>query len=284
MTCGDSRRIHDGLNVTVTDLASRVVHLTWRPGEAVPAPLVATEPGGRPVHQLPDNYRLGDQAGIFGVRPEDLTELDGGSSLDQDLRYGIVTLPYAGADPLTCYLHRVGRGQPGARLLVGAIRPDVPALAELVRLVLGLRLAVTITVTDHSRNAGDPRLVQGDRWDVTVSVPGLPVAPAEPPTGHTPEAATAFCLEYLENAIAGRVPADPTEPIAVPQTLRPVTVDDPTPLLRRLAREHPGQPVAVHYGGVTCQLHLRERDGLVRHLATASTLSAALTDLGLQPG
>ncbi|MEN3608245.1 hypothetical protein AAH979_01730 [Plantactinospora sp. ZYX-F-223] len=281
-TCQGTRRIHHGVNVTVTDLDGRVVHLTWRPGQPVPAPLVASQPGGRPVHQLPDAYRLGTWAGTFGVRPEDLTELDGAATLDQDLRDGVVTLPHVGADPLTCYLHRAGRGQPGARLLVGATRPEVPTLAELVRLVLGLGLAVTVTATDHSRNAGDPRLVQGDSWDVTVGLPGVPVDPAAPPTRNTPEAAIAFCLEYLELAVVRSVPDDPTEPIRVPQAPQPSTVDDPAPLVRRLARHHPGQPVAVHYDGVTCQLHLRERDS-VRHLTTAPTLPAALTDLGLYP-
>ncbi|MBF9135120.1 hypothetical protein I0C86_40290 [Plantactinospora sp. S1510] len=68
-----------------------------------------------PVHQLPEAYQLDGWAGTFDVRPEDLTELDGGGSLDQDLRYGVVALSHAGADLLTCHLRRVGSGQPGAR-------------------------------------------------------------------------------------------------------------------------------------------------------------------------
>lgn len=279
-TCRDTHRIHHGVNVTITDLHSKVVHLTWRPGDPMPAPLVATQPGGRPVHQLPETYQLGEWAGAFGVRPDDLTELDGGGILDHDLRKGVVTLPHSGADPLTCYLHQASRGQPGARLLVAATRPDVPSLADLIRLALGLHLAVTVTVTDHRRNAGDLRLVQGESWDVTISLPGAPVTPADPPTRHTPEAAIAFCLDYLELAIVGGVPDRPTEPVPIPQTLQPVSVDDLVPMLRRLARHHPGQPVAVHYNGVNCQLHLRERD-TTRHLSTAATLPAALTALGL---
>ncbi|WP_433031693.1 hypothetical protein [Plantactinospora sp. CA-290183] len=269
-TCRDTRRIHHGATVTVTDLDNRAVHLSWRPGPPVPAPLVATQPGGRPVHQLPERYRLAGCAGTFAVRPDDLTELDGGGLLDPDLRLGVVTLAQAGADPRSEYLRQAARGQPGARLLVGAVRPDVPTLAELVRLVLGLRLAVTVTATDHSPNHGDPRLVQGERWDVTVTAPGLPVNLADPPAKPTPESAVALCLEYLELAVAGSLPDDPTRPIPVPQTPTPLRVDDPVPLIRRLARHHPGQPVAAHYDGVTCQLHLRDRD-TVRHLGTAAT-------------
>ncbi|GAB3972375.1 hypothetical protein [Plantactinospora veratri] len=307
-TCRDTHRVYRSVTVTLTDLVGRVVHLDWRvdrhgwragdlgwhgdvhtwqagqqgwhTGERVPAPQVATQPGGKPVHQLPDPFRLATWAGRFGVRPDDLTELDGGGEVRHDLRKGVVTLPYPGADPLAEHLHQASRGRPGARLFVLARRPDVPPLADLVRLVLGIRLTVTVTLTDHIDNAGDLRLVQGEGWDVGVEPPGLPVAPHSLPTRPTPEAAIANCLEYLELAVAQRVPEDPTRPIPVPQTPVPVAVDDPVPLIRRLARHHAGQPVAVHYDGVTCQLQVRERDG-VRQLCTAPTLPAALTALGL---
>jgi hypothetical protein len=80
-----------------------------------------------------------------------------------------------------------------------------------------------------------------------------------------------FCREYLDLAIAGlaiagTVPDDPSESIPVPQTPTPVVVHDPVPLIRRLARHHPGQPVAVHYDGVTCRVWLRELgSGVVRN-------------------
>ncbi|MFC6017548.1 hypothetical protein ACFP2T_15200 [Plantactinospora solaniradicis] len=261
-------------------LAGQAGEETWRTGQHVPAPQVATHPGGKPLHQLPEQFRLAGWADHFGVRPEDLVELDGGGSLDHNLRDGTVTLHRLGADPLTEYLSCASRGRPGGRLFVLARRPDVPPLADLVRLVLGLRLTVTITLTDHLNNAGDLRLVQGEGWDVTINHPGQPPAPADPPSRSTPEAAVAYCLEFLELAIAGNLPADPSEPIPLPQTPTPIVVDDPVPLLRRLARHHPGQPVAVHYDGVTCQVWLRERDD-VRQLATAPTLPAAIGALGL---
>ncbi|WP_422770956.1 hypothetical protein ACN28C_30615 [Plantactinospora sp. WMMC1484] len=253
---------------------------TWRTGQQLPAPHVATHPGGKPLHQLPDHFRLAGWADHFGVRPEDLVELDGGGTLDHNLRKGTVTLDWPDADPLTEYLCGAARGRPGGRLFVLARRPDVPPLADLVRLVLGLRLTVTITLVDHVRNAGDLRLIQGESWDVTISVPGRLPAPADPPTRSTPEAATAYCLEYLELAIAGNVPDNPDQPIPVPQTPTPIVVDDPVPLLRRLARHHPGQSVAVHYDGVTCHVWLRERDD-VRQIAAAPTLSVAIGALGL---
>ncbi|MFY1690820.1 hypothetical protein [Plantactinospora sp. WMMB782] len=307
-TCRDSHRIHHSLTVTLTDLADRVTHLHWQvdrhgwragdltwhgdahpsaageqgwqAGERISAPHVATQPGGKPVHQLPDPFRLATWAGRFGVRPDDLTELDGGGSIGQGLLDGTVTVPYAGADPLAEHLRQASRGRPGARLFVLARRPDVPPLADLVRLLLGLRLTVTVTLVDHGDNAGDPRLVQGEGWDVGVEPPGLPVAPDALPVGPTPEAAIARCLEHLEIAVARRVPDDPAQPIPVPQTPVPVEVDDPVPLIRRLARQHVGQPVAVHYAGLVCQLLLHDRDG-VRRLCTAPTLPGALAALGL---
>jgi len=308
-TCHDSRRLYRDVTITITDLTSRVIHLTWRvdatgwrtgeiswyvadagtvhagdqtwrAGERIAAPHVATHPGGKPLHQLPTPFRLGEWARAFGVRPEDLTDLDGGGDIGTGLRTGTITLHRPGDDPLTGYLTEAARGRPGARVFVLARRPDVPPLADLVRLVLGLRLAVTVTLVDHVRNTGDLRLVQGESWDVTIRPPGAPVVPADPPTRSTPEAAVAFCLDYLELAIAGSVPDDPDAPIPVPQTPTPAIVDDPVPLLRRLARHHAGHPVAVHYAGTTCQVWLRDRDG-VRHLATAPSLPAALDALTL---
>ncbi|MEQ4303100.1 hypothetical protein ABNF97_17180 [Plantactinospora sp. B6F1] len=310
-TCRGSRRLHQTVTVTITDLTCRVVHLTWqadptgwqtgelgwhiapdtvpggerswRTGRRVAAPHVATQPGGKPLHQLPGRFRLAEWAATFGVRPDDLTELDGGGDLDHDLRHGTVTLHRPGDDPLTAHLTTAARGRPGARLFVLARRPDVPSLADLVRLALGLHLTLTVTVVDHVRNTGDLRLVQGERWEVNVGPASGPVTPADRPIRSTPEAAIAFCLDYLGLAIAGTVPDDPVDPIPVPQCPNPIEVADPVPLLRRLARHHAGQPVAVHFTAATCEIVLREPDG-VRPLVTAATLPAAIGALGLAPG
>lgn len=302
------------MTITITDLADQVVHLNWhtsatgwrtgvrvwrtgdhrpdgiptrptgqevwRSGQWVPAPHVATHPGGKPLHQLPAQFRLAGWADTFGIRPQDMVELDGGGLLDHNLRDGLVTLHRPDANPLTEYVSHAARGRPGARLFVLARRPDVPPLAHLIRLVLGLGLAVTVTVTDHAPNTGDPRLVQGESWDVTISRLDRPPAPATAPTRPTPEAAIAFCLDFLELAIAGNIPDTPDQPIPVPHTPTPIEVDDPLPLLRRLARHHAGQPVAVHYARGTCQVWLRDRHH-VHRLATAPTLPAALGALGL---
>ncbi|GAB3799364.1 hypothetical protein GCM10027605_12760 [Micromonospora zhanjiangensis] len=183
-TCRGSHRRHHAVAVTLTDLRHRVVHQTWRPTPGTPAPLVATQPGGKPVHQLPDRYRLARWAPTFRVRPEDLTEADLGQPLGQDLRDGTVTLPYAGADPLTEHLHAIGRGLPGARLLVLACAPDVPPLTELIRLAHGLHLAIVITVEDHRQHDGDPLRVHGHRWEVDVVPPdALPTGPDGPAAG-----------------------------------------------------------------------------------------------------
>ncbi|MDG4829167.1 hypothetical protein O7627_07585 [Solwaraspora sp. WMMD1047] len=274
--CGDSRRIYRGAAVTISDLATRVTHLNWT-GGAADAPLVATQPGGKPVHQLPAGWRLAGWATSFGVRPEELSELDRGGPIGDELRDGIVTVDHAGADPVLTNLAEVTRGRPAARVLVSAVRPDVPPLAAVIRLGIGLGLAVTVTIRDHIGNVGDPRLIQGESWDVRVGSD-----PADPPCHHTIEAAVASFLGSLEITVSAAVPADPAVPIAVPQALA-TALDpiDPVRLIRRLGRHHAGQAVAVRYERGGCHLHLRERDE-IRHLATAPDLVTALTALGLR--
>ena len=154
--------------VTVTDLRHRVVHLTWQAGTPEVAPLVATQPNGRPVVQLPDRYRLGSWAAVLGARPEDLRDADGGHDLDRNLRDGYVTLPWAGADPLGEHVRAAGRGTAAGRLIVVAAPPDAPPLVELLRLALGLDLALVVAVCDLRHNDGDPLLADGLRWSVEV--------------------------------------------------------------------------------------------------------------------
>jgi hypothetical protein len=279
-TCRGSHRQHQAIAVTITDLRRRVVHQTWRPTPGTPTPLVASQPGGKPVHQLPDRYRLARWAPTFRVRPEDLTEADTGHDIGQDLRDGTVTLPYAGADPLTQYIRSAGRGLPGARLLVIAAAPDAPPLTDLIRLALGLHLVIAITAEDHRHHDTDPLRIHGHRWQVEIVPPGDPSTRLNPPLQSSPEAAVAYCLTYLENALAHTVPDDPDQAVGVPQNPPCAAVDDPTPLILRLAHHHAGQPVTVYVDRTSYRLFLHERDG-IRQLAQGRTLAAALTALGL---
>ena len=49
---------------------------------------------------------------------------DGGHEIDHALRGGHVTLPWAGVDPVAEHVRAAGRGQPAARPIVTAVRPD----------------------------------------------------------------------------------------------------------------------------------------------------------------
>jgi hypothetical protein len=178
------------------------------------APLVATQPGGKPVVQLPERYRIGRLATSVGQLPDDLTELDGGGQIYQDLCDGIVTLHRPDSEPLAEQIALVTRGKPGGRLLLAARPPDVPPLAELIRITLGLHLAIAITVEDHRLDAGDPLRIHGMRWDIEVSSADLPMALIGQPYQPSLPAAVADCLTYLELALAATVPADPHQPVA----------------------------------------------------------------------
>ncbi|WP_326561265.1 hypothetical protein [Micromonospora sp. NBC_01796] len=279
-TCGDSHRIHSGVVVTITDLGRRVEHLRWRAGEVVPSPQVATHPNGKPLVQLPDRYRLDAEAGRIGVRPEDLTELDGGWPVDQDLREGLVTLHRSDVDGLTQFVARAGRGHPGARLLVLTAPPDVPSLAELVRLAVGLGLGLVVTLRDNRINAADPTRVHGISWHVEFTPADPPTVTIDPPTRPSLAAAVAYSLEYLETALAEEVPTDPAQPIPAPQCAEPTTIEDPERLIRRLAARHGGEQVSVHFGVNECHVYLREQDDL-RPLATGRDVIAAFAALGV---
>ncbi|RKR89336.1 hypothetical protein BDK92_3680 [Micromonospora pisi] len=278
-TCGDSRRVYHGAVVTVTDLADRVIHENWS-GQPVDAPLVATQPGGKPVVQLPEQHRLARLTGHFDQRPDVLTELDGGHQFGQDLRDGIVTVHRPGDDPLAEQIARATRGRPGARLLLSARPPAAPPLAELIGIALGLHLAIAITVQNHRLDAGDPLRVHGESWDVEITAAD-PAAPfTDLPLHRSLPAAVADCVTYLEVALAATVPADPRQPIPVPQTPRPCPVDDPDRLIARLGQHHPGKPITVRFDRTGCTVHLHEY-GVTQVLAKAPTLAAAAAVLGL---
>ncbi|GAA3745169.1 hypothetical protein GCM10022225_30920 [Plantactinospora mayteni] len=271
--CGDTRRRYLGTIVTLSNLRDRVLHLNWEVGPPPPALLVGSQPNGQPVIQLPGRYRLARWAGAFRVRPDDLADLDGGGGVDQDLRDGIVTLPDPDADPLAHYVGYASRGQPGARLFVRAGRPDVPPLADLIRLALGLGLVATVTVQNHRLDESDPLRLHGEGWHVELNAPALPVGVPELPTHPTVETAIADCLDCLDLALAEVVPADPRYPIPVPSSPEPALLDDPLPPLTHLGARYAGQPVTVRFDPAGCHLYLRVNHS-ARHIATAATITA----------
>ncbi|MBF9135087.1 hypothetical protein I0C86_40125 [Plantactinospora sp. S1510] len=260
-TCSGSRRTCHGAVLTVTDLAGRVVHLNWRPDDsAAPATLVGTQPAGQPVVQLADRYRLRPWSSIFGVRPDELVELDSDRAVDHDLLDGIVTVLRPGDDPALSYLATVSRGRPGGRLLVSAAGWDAPPLTRLARVVHGIGLVLRVIVADHRHNAGDPRLVQGLRWQVDV------VGTQSPPDDDTaipshrslPEA-VAYCLRYLGSDLHRSLPTAPDRPIGVPQQpVPPDDLPDPTEQVRELAARHPGQPVTARLVRTGWQVRIPE--------------------------
>ncbi|MEV0216790.1 hypothetical protein [Micromonospora sp. NPDC050695] len=279
-TCLDSRRVYSALTVTVTDL-SRAVHALWRPAAGEPATLVATQPGGKPVYQLRDHYRVARLAAIFGVRPPDLIPVGDvlGHGLDQNLCDGTVTVDGPGMDPAGCYVSSAARGRPGARLIVLARVPDAPPLVDLIRLALGLDLALAVSVCDYRLNEADPLLVHGDWWGVQIVRADAPVEP-DPALSRSLEAAIAVCLEYLENALLAAVPRDPEQPVPAPGLADPPVVADPTVLLSRLGQHYAGQVITARLTRAGCQLWLAERDG-VRPLARAATVADAVAALRL---
>ncbi|GLY24542.1 hypothetical protein Misp04_42740 [Micromonospora sp. NBRC 101691] len=261
-TCGGTRRLRRTVLVTLTDLRHRVVHLTWQAGVPEVTCEVATAPGGLTVVQLPERYRLGAWARVFGVRPEDLAEADGGHAVPRELRDGYVTLPWPGADPVGEYVREVGHGLAAGRLVVTAARPDVPPLVELIRLGVGLDLALHVSLLDLRRHTGHPLRADGRYWSVEVRHRDAPVHPADLPT--RPSLATALdeCLTHLADDLAGLVPADPGVPLPVPLSPARGPVADPVPALLRLAAEHAGRAVTLRFTRAGHTAHLHDGDGI----------------------
>ncbi|WP_433391071.1 hypothetical protein [Micromonospora sp. KLBMP9576] len=270
-TCGGTRRLHQAMLVTLTDLRFRVAHLTWHVGAAEAATLAGTGAGGRAVVRLPGRYRLGAWASVFGVRPQDLVDADGGHDIPPDARDGYVTLPWAGADPVRELVAAVAPALPAARLLVTAVRPDAPPLAELIRLALGLDLALVVSVVDLRNHPADPSRAHGLLWSVEMRAPAAPVCPDDLPERPSLEAAVAHCLDCLDVTLPETVPADPEEPIPVPQSTPRALPADPVPALLRLAARHAGRPLAVRFTRSGCTVH-RHDGGGPRLLAEGSDL------------
>lgn len=307
-SCGGTRRIHHGVVVTLTDLRTRAVHLNWaadggrtarppvldlppparpaippRPGPARRGPDRAgggdrAGADGGPVVRLGEEYRLARWAAVFGVRPGDLTELDGGQPVGAGLRDGLVTLPEPGVDPLRRHLASLARGRPAARVLVHAAVPAGPSLARLLRLALGLDLAALVTVRAPRPRPGDPDADDGPgwAWHVGMSAPEAPVGPVDPVHPGLP-VALARCVAHLGATLAATVPADPYRAVAVPQAPRPYRVEAGVGLLDRLAAAHPGRPVTARFDRAGCAVYLH--DPVPCRLAGAGTLAEVVTGL-----
>ncbi|GAB2934101.1 hypothetical protein GCM10027280_22480 [Micromonospora polyrhachis] len=249
------------------------------------APQVATQPGGKPVRQLPAQYQLGHWARVLDARPADLTYLDGDHRVEQDLLDGTVTVDHLGVDPYARYIADASGQHPAGRLLIDISPPAAVRITKLIRLALGLHQTLVVTLTDHRLNEHDPRLIHGESWNIAMIPPGQPLDPALQPYQSSPEAASAYFLEYLENALADAVPADPRQGIRVPQTPEPAPlVEDLVPLIRRLAHHHAGQPVSIRYHHTGCHLYVHEHRDSLRHLVSARTVPIALAAIGLAPG
>ncbi|TNH25480.1 hypothetical protein FHG89_23035 [Micromonospora orduensis] len=218
-----------------------------------------------------DRYRLGSWTAVLGARPEDLRDADGGHDLDRDLRDGYVTLPWAGSDPVGEHVRAAGRGAAAGRLIVVAAPPDAPPLVELLRLALGLDLALVVAVCDLRHNAGDPLLADGLRWSVEIKPRDAAVSPDDFPYRPSLAAALAWCVECLSDAVAGAAPTDPATPIPVPWSGPRDLVVDPEPDLLRLASRHAGQAVTVRFTRAGCAVHRHDDDG-VRLLADGPDL------------
>ncbi|WP_140158107.1 hypothetical protein [Micromonospora sp. NBS 11-29] len=261
-TCGGSRRLHRAVLVTITDLRHRVVHLTWRGGAPEATRTVTTTPDGRAVVQLPERYRLGAWARVFGVPPEELAEADGGHPIPRALRDGCVTLPWVGADPVREYVRQAGGGLPAGRLVVTATRPAAPPPGELIRLVLGLDLALHVGVLDLRQHAGHPLRPDGRWWSAQVRPRDAPVHPDDLPTRPSLAAALADCLADLADDVGELVPTDPDESLPAPGAPARAPAANPLPELARLAAEHPGRAVTLRVTRAGRTVHRHDDDGV----------------------
>ncbi|GGL94830.1 MULTISPECIES: hypothetical protein [Micromonospora] len=201
---------------------------------------VGSNPDGTPIVQLPPHYRVAGLADLLGVRPEHLTRLDqpGGYPLDQHLLDGTVTdagdasgggsggSSFGGSfggsgggsfgdGPAQRYVARAARSTPGARLFVLAQPPAAPPVVELIRLAVGLDLAVTVVACDHRHDAADPTRLHGVRWRVDVTGPAAEVDLRQP-WWPSLEAAATDCLAHLGSAVRQALPTSPHRPLPAP--------------------------------------------------------------------
>ncbi|OWV13590.1 hypothetical protein B5D80_00165 [Micromonospora wenchangensis] len=261
-TCGGTGLMHQTALITLTDLRHRVVHLAWHAGQPEPVTPVDPGPGGPPVIRLPGRYRLGAWSAAFGVRPEDLAEADGGHPLPPDVREGYLALPRADADPVGEQIAVLGPALPAARLLVTAVPPAAPPLTELLRLALGLDLALLVHVLDLRRHPVAPMRAHGVLWAVDLRPPDAPIRPDDLPDRPSLAAAVAHCLECLDVLLPQTVPDDPRQPVPAPRTAPRPLPPDPVPELRRLAARHAGRPLSIRFTRAGHTVHRHDDDGI----------------------
>ncbi|WP_460806793.1 hypothetical protein [Micromonospora zhanjiangensis] len=277
--CRDTQKIYAELLVTVTDLVDRSVHLHWRAGDETGAPQVAAGPGGGPVVQLSEPYRLASWAATLGVRPEHLVDTDDTIPIDHFLLDGVVPLPAADADPVREHIAQAGDGRAAARLLIVATSPDAPPITELARLAHGLDLALVVSARDCSLDDTEPVSVHGLLWNVDLCA--RTALPDDFPHHGSPESAAATCWEYVDGAFADAVPTDPAESIPTPQHPGAAPGEDPVPVVTRLARRYAGRTVSVRLDRAGCTVLLHQNDGGLHVLADAPDLPTAVATLGL---
>ncbi|WP_326551800.1 hypothetical protein [Micromonospora sp. NBC_01813] len=314
-SCGDTDQVRHGVVVTVTDGQHWARHLNWAvpaaDSDSAVAPQIGSQPGGKPIHQVPPLYRLPSHLADLAVRDQpvrlaQLTPLDDHARVyAEELWHGWATLDHPGQDPLTAYLANVANGHPGGRVLLLAEPPDAPPLASTLALAYGLGLALVVTVADHRHNAGTPYQLQGVSWGAYFAPPGASSAsgaafglnayPDRPALGQ----ALARAIEYLSVDTNSAVPAEQGTPIAVPQSVPTPAVDlgpapdGPAPggpasddlvsLLSLLAAHHAGETVIIVLAASHCEVHVREGPQTVRRVVTAANLPAAVTALRLHP-
>ncbi|MFV2017805.1 hypothetical protein [Micromonospora sp. LOL_023] len=275
--CGGHGRRFFGAVVTVTDLRERVTHVEWRPsrsssgdGGAAGGNGQAGAAGGGELagavvarwqdQRLPERFRVARLAGMFGVRPVDLLDLTEEQVVSLSLRDGIAMTAGDNSDPIRRYVTGAAAGRPGARLLVHATDwAELPTFDSFAALVVGLGLALRVTARDLPRRVDQPTVTYGLLWSVEAVPPTTAVdesVPVDEPLGRSVQQAVADCLRYLELPVVESVPADPAQPVPVPQQLVPPTVPDIVGRLTELAAIHIGQVVAAHLDHAGCRFWL----------------------------
>ncbi|MFY1697418.1 MULTISPECIES: hypothetical protein [unclassified Solwaraspora] len=258
--CGGHGRRYAGAVVTVTNLRDRATHVEWRASTNDPDPASADSADRWRDHRLPERFRLGRWAGVFGVRPVDLLDLTHERVLSLWLRDGIAARDGSSGSfghPVRRYVAEAAAGRPSARLLVQAADwAELPAFDAVAALVVGLGLALRVTACELPRDVDQPMMSYGLFWSVDAVPAAVPVdesAPLDRPLGASVQQAVGDCLYRLELRAAESVPIDPAQPVPVPQQLVPPFVPDLVGRLTALAADAVGRVVAAHLDHAGCR-------------------------------